>query len=99
MKIGAHPMVVAVALGLLGPDVLREDAERPSRCATCDCGAEPVSSCEELPSDEEEALLALAEELDHRGEALHGLGRLVQVDPTAAIAAEPPSPLVAVLSV
>jgi hypothetical protein len=36
MKIDAHPLVVAVALGLLGPGVLlREDEERDEPCEGC----------------------------------------------------------------
>lgn len=34
MKLDAHPMVVAVALGLLGPGVLFEEDDEES-CATC----------------------------------------------------------------
>jgi len=39
MNISAHPLVVAVALGLLGPSVLREEAEE--RCGDCSCGEQP----------------------------------------------------------
>ncbi|MEN0063694.1 MAG: hypothetical protein AAGA48_16195 [Myxococcota bacterium] len=38
MKVGAHPLVVAVALGLVGPQIL-EEAESPETtkpCADCD---------------------------------------------------------------
>jgi hypothetical protein len=36
MKIDAHPLVVAVALGLLGPGVLlREEEEREEPCEGC----------------------------------------------------------------
>lgn len=40
MKVGAHPLVVAVALGLLGPAALAEESEEEleaaARCDTCD---------------------------------------------------------------
>jgi hypothetical protein len=48
MKVAAHPLVVAVALGLLGPNALAEDddsrrsasrAARPAPCDGCTCGA------------------------------------------------------------
>jgi hypothetical protein len=45
MKIGAHPLVVAVALGLLGPSALAEDSDdeivgdRGDACEGCTCGA------------------------------------------------------------
>lgn len=54
MKVGAHPLVVAVALGLLGPHALAEDdrseggregasctddrLEGAGACSDCDCG-------------------------------------------------------------
>lgn len=40
MKVAAHPMVVAVALGLLGPTALAEE-ERRERTPECsDCGSD-----------------------------------------------------------
>jgi hypothetical protein len=44
MKVAAHPLLVAVALGLLGPGALQAEAaeeRRPSTgpCDGCDCGA------------------------------------------------------------
>ena len=51
MKVGAHPLLVAVALGLLGPNALAAESERESDrdsdrlsgpCEGCDCG---VGSC------------------------------------------------------
>ena len=33
MKVAAHPMVVAVALGLLGPEALDEDSDDPRPAA------------------------------------------------------------------
>lgn len=38
MKVGAHPLVVAVALGLVGPQVLEEAAPTAPRkaCANCE---------------------------------------------------------------
>ena len=45
MNIGAHPLVVAVALGLLGPHALAEETEEEgsvptsTACEGCTCGA------------------------------------------------------------
>jgi len=48
MKVGAHPLLVAVALGLLGPNALAAESDRESErdgdrlsgpCAGCDCNA------------------------------------------------------------
>lgn len=43
MKVGAHPLLVAVALGLLGPNALAAEPEemdaRSGPCEGCDCGA------------------------------------------------------------
>jgi hypothetical protein len=50
MKVSAHPVLVAVALGLLGPNALAEDAEevvegRPDEvCAGCTCERGVASS-------------------------------------------------------
>jgi hypothetical protein len=46
MKIDAHPLVVAVALGLLGPGVLlRDEEEREEPCEGCrDHDLEPAVS-------------------------------------------------------
>lgn len=41
MQLGVHPLVVAVALGLLGPVALEEEndvCETVMPCAGCDCG-------------------------------------------------------------
>lgn len=44
MKIAAHPMVVAVAMGLLSPSALAETEDercaprREAPCVGCDCG-------------------------------------------------------------
>jgi|JI6StandDraft_1071083.scaffolds.fasta_scaffold697668_1 hypothetical protein len=53
MKIGMHPLVVAVALGLLAPTALAEESEeeaerRPGACEGCTCGA--ASLLAEAPS-------------------------------------------------
>lgn len=64
MKVGAHPLVVAAALGLLGPLALAEDDARRGDaagtprvpCAGCTCGA--VDQAAEDCADE--ALLAEA---------------------------------------
>jgi hypothetical protein len=53
MNISAHPLVVAVALGLLGPSVLREDVEE--RCESCTCGLQPEGTLECLRDEEDEA--------------------------------------------
>ncbi|MEZ4318127.1 MAG: hypothetical protein R3F61_11505 [Myxococcota bacterium] len=42
IKVGAHPMLVAVAMGLLGPSVLFDD-ESPSGARTVPAGAAPTS--------------------------------------------------------
>jgi hypothetical protein len=52
MNISAHPLVVAVALGLLGPSVLREDVEE--RCEACTCGV-PEGTTECFREDDEPA--------------------------------------------
>ena len=53
MNISAHPLVVAVALGLLGPSVLREDVEE--RCESCTCRLQPEGTTECLRDEEDEA--------------------------------------------
>lgn len=47
MKIAAHPLVVAAALGLLGPAALVEDdkSTKTDPCAQCDCGAAAIADC------------------------------------------------------
>lgn len=69
MKVGAHPLVVAVALGFLGPQALAEDTRRgertcavddepaPAPCAGCDCGAADLDAADDaLIADAFEAL-------------------------------------------
>jgi hypothetical protein len=57
MKLGAHPLIVAAALGLLGPLALAEDEEEPCErrprtpCKGCTCdraapGVEPLAPAE-----------------------------------------------------
>ena len=46
MKFGAHPMVVAVAMGLLGPAMLFEESDERATCS-------PVLDEEEAPDAEE----------------------------------------------
>ncbi len=41
MKVAAHPLVVAVALGLVGPQVLEEVEPETRPKATAGCDAEP----------------------------------------------------------
>ena len=46
MKVGAHPMVVAVALGFLGPSALAEDEDDAIEGLDQTDGAdEPAASC------------------------------------------------------
>lgn len=67
MKVGAHPLVVAAAFGLLGPLALAEDdvcAEpTPAPCKGCTCERalppEPVGAVT-LPPTEVEALVGAA---------------------------------------
>lgn len=57
MKVGAHPLLVAVALGLLGPNALAAESdrnldgedERSGPCEGCDCGAGPCAAEEMDP--------------------------------------------------
>jgi hypothetical protein len=59
MKVGAHPLVVAVALGLLGPNALAEEREEREerreeiQCEACD------GSCVQVCEDEDDAAAAL----------------------------------------
>lgn len=48
MNIGAHPLVVAVALGFLNQGVLIEEREdrAESTCATCDCDKAQEAACD-----------------------------------------------------
>jgi hypothetical protein len=53
MKVGAHPMVVAVALGLLGPNALAEtdresEAEREPGCEADELASRPAERCGEV---------------------------------------------------
>ena len=57
MKVAAHPMLVAVALGLLGPQALAEDEPNPCKS--------PKVDCREAPGDaslEDEIAAALEED-------------------------------------
>ncbi len=50
MKIAAHPLVVAVALGLLGPNALAEEIEGSTEQVRCDtCDGSCATACEPLP--------------------------------------------------
>jgi hypothetical protein len=53
MKLDAHPMVVAVALGLLGPGALIEEDDEAT-CASCADAAEPSASWEPGPAPDPE---------------------------------------------
>ena len=70
MKVNAHPMVVAVAMGLLSPQLLLEDDDRRGeRCepagVRCDtCGAVAGEGCGESESVELSALELGAPALD-----------------------------------
>ncbi|HMV67150.1 MAG TPA: hypothetical protein PKA64_09890 [Myxococcota bacterium] len=47
MKVGAHPLLVAAAFGLLGPAALLDDPDDARErcvgepCVGCDCGMQP----------------------------------------------------------
>ncbi len=56
MKVAAHPLVVAVAMGLLGPGALAEVLDTESRS--------PCADCDEQESEESGELVALAPESD-----------------------------------
>ncbi|MBX2797673.1 MAG: hypothetical protein KTR31_08400 [Myxococcales bacterium] len=65
MKVVAHPLVVAVALGLLAPPALEEVAsESPRPCVDCDDDGKTVSKWEPTaePSAEEFHRVELAYE-------------------------------------
>ncbi len=52
MKVAAHPLVVAVAMGLLGPSVLeaKDDVGPPKPCVDCDEAADPLELASSLLS-------------------------------------------------
>jgi hypothetical protein len=52
MKLDAHPLVVAVALGLLGPGALDGDEEEDPTCASCDRVEDPYAPGDEPDTDE-----------------------------------------------
>lgn len=62
MNVGAHPLIVAVAMGLLGPLALAEEdrseceAPRPVPCPGCTCERAEVA-----PSEASEPVLGAAE--------------------------------------
>lgn len=61
MQLGVHPLVVAVALGLLAPVALEEEAEACETvvpCAGCDCG---LQVSEISPEAQAEAAAAFAQ--------------------------------------
>ncbi len=61
MQLGVHPLVVAVALGLLGPVALEEEnevCETVMPCAGCDCG---LAVAEVSAEAQAEAAAAFAE--------------------------------------
>lgn len=63
IKVGAHPLVVAVAMGLLGPGaVLDERRSDPRSEATFDLLEAEGLELEEIPSDED---FARVEDLWH----------------------------------
>jgi hypothetical protein len=48
VKVGAHPLLVAAAFGLLGPAALFDEPEdRREPCAGCDCGLRAPCTVEE----------------------------------------------------
>lgn len=55
MKVAAHPLVVAVALGLIAPDALEAQApaESSAPCANCPDGHVSEWNPAEVPSAEE----------------------------------------------
>ncbi len=70
MRLGAHPLVVAVALGLLGPEALAAPATRPARRAPRPETILPTSAPHdeadadiEAPAPEWDALLEIADDL------------------------------------
>jgi hypothetical protein len=67
MRLGAHPLVVAVALGLLGPEALAAPAARPVKRATRTEHAANVreATVAEAEAPAWDALIALADDLRH----------------------------------
>lgn len=74
MRLGAHPLVVAVALGLLGPEALAAPATRPARrvlrpetilpaSAPHGRAAASVEADVHAPTPEWDALLEIADDL------------------------------------
>lgn len=62
MKVGAHPMLVAAALGLLGPAALEESEDRRQPCVGCDCGLQ--AACTSADSlDQAELTDAVTDEM------------------------------------
>jgi hypothetical protein len=57
MKVSAHPVLVAVALGLLGPNALADDLEEPAdgwvgeACEGCTCEKSEKSAGSAAPSE------------------------------------------------